>query len=82
MSFTEHFTARDFACRCGCGFGSTPEHVVDALPQLLEAARLTLGRPIGVSSGCRCARHNAASGGVATSAHVRAGSRAGSSLSR
>jgi len=71
MSFTEHFTERDFACKDGCGYGTHPDDVVTELPQLLEAARLTLGRPIYVTSGCRCAKHNEAEGGKPTSAHTR-----------
>lgn len=85
MSYSEHFTAKDFACRCGCGYGSRPEDCSDERTQLLEATRSAIGRPIVLTSGNRCPRHNLAVGGTTNSSHLRgtaADCRARSALER
>lgn len=63
---TPHFSLAELSCRCGCGGHPTnPE-----LFRLLEATRLLYGRPINITSGFRCAAHNAAVGGATFSAHL------------
>lgn len=64
---SQHFTADEFRCRCGCN-----QVVVNArLIALLEAMRTHAGgRPIVITSGYRCPAHNAAVGGKPNSAHV------------
>lgn len=64
---SRHFSRREFACKCGCGYDT-----VDAeLLALCEAVRGIEGAPLTPNSGCRCARHNAAVGGAASSQHLR-----------
>lgn len=61
-----HFKLHEFACPCGCGYnGPHPQLVV-----ALDMAREKLGRPMSISSGCRCPAHNQEVGGVDSSAHV------------
>lgn len=67
-----HFTAEEFACRCGCGLGLQPGDVSPDLLELLEQVRaLAGGLPLRITSGLRCAAHNAAVGGVERSTHCR-----------
>lgn len=63
-----HFHLREFACHCGrCPVVLiSPTHLA-----LLQQLRNALKRPITVTSGHRCAKHNAAVGGVADSQHPR-----------
>ncbi len=67
---SEHFSASEFACQCGCGFGTNPGDVSEDLLWLLEDMREELERPIVITSGCRCKYHNGAVGGVVNSRHV------------
>lgn len=55
MPVPRFFEAWEFACRCGCG----ADQVSAALIARLEAARALWGSPIYVTSGRRCAAHNA-----------------------
>ncbi len=66
----EHFTRAEFECKCGqyCdGFPAEPE---EQLIRLAEQVRTHFGKPVTVSSGVRCTRHNANVGGVANSRHL------------
>lgn len=64
----EHFKKSEFACKCGCGF----DEVDLKLVRLLEDIREHFGRkPLYISSGCRCAKHNKEVGGVQGSRHVQ-----------
>ncbi|MEG6616757.1 D-Ala-D-Ala carboxypeptidase family metallohydrolase [Peptococcaceae bacterium 1198_IL3148] len=64
---SEHFSELEFACRC-CG----QVRVNVKLITLLEQLRTRLGaRPIMVTSGYRCPKHNRAVGGVKNSQHLR-----------
>jgi len=67
---SDHFSSSEFACQCGCGYGTNPGDVSPDLIQLLEEMRLYLQRPIMIRSGCRCRYHNGVVGGVAHSRHV------------
>lgn len=64
--FSANFTRAEFACRDRCGF-DTPD---PALVTGLQALRDALGKPIVITSGCRCAKHNTAEGGAKRSMHV------------
>jgi uncharacterized protein YcbK (DUF882 family) len=64
---SEHFSRSEFKCSCGCGFN----HVSLELIHLLEAIREEYGKPMRVTSGCRCYNHNDSVGGVSNSAHLR-----------
>jgi len=61
------FIASEFACHCGCGKSDiNPELVV-----MLNQARGLACQPFKINSGCRCAQHNAAVGGVSFSSHLQ-----------
>ena len=64
---TEHFSRKEFACKCGCGTGEI-NHV---LVQNLELARRDLKRPMRINSGIRCLNHNRAIGSRDTSSHIK-----------
>lgn len=68
MNLSTHFTAEEFACKCGCGFGTKPGDVDPDLLRGLEAIREAYGS-MTVVSGCRCKAHNTAVGGVPSSTH-------------
>lgn len=62
-----HFQKSEFACKCGCGYDAINYNLVS----LLEDIRAHFGEnPLIVTSGCRCATHNANVGGVQGSRHV------------
>lgn len=66
FQITENFNLREFQCPC-C-------HTVTLHPRLaasLQKLREAWGKPITVTSGYRCARHNAEAGGVPDSRHMR-----------
>jgi len=67
---SEHFDSSEFACKCGCGFGTHPGDVSSELIDLLERMREEHG-PIHITSGCRCKPYNSSVGGVSNSAHTR-----------
>ena len=72
MKLSAHFDTEEFACSCGCGFGTRAGDVNPVLLGGLEMLRaLCGGRPVMVTSGCRCAEHNAAIGGARNSEHLR-----------
>jgi len=61
-----HFKRCEFACKCGCGFD-----VVDVeLLAVLEDVREHFGFPVYITSGNRCAKHNASIGGAEHSKHT------------
>ena len=66
MSSSAHFSDQELACPC-CGVNLC----VDKLVNALEALREKIGLPITVTSGYRCAPHNAKVGGEPNSQHVR-----------
>lgn len=69
-NLSEHFTAAEFRCRCGaCAPLDPPKELIDGLERLREICG---GRPVIVTSGHRCAKHNAAVGGVSNSKHLQA----------
>lgn len=66
-NLSEHFTTREFACHCGCGFADISSELID----LLEAARYALNGAVTINCGCRCPSHNKAVGGVPGSQHIQ-----------
>lgn len=60
-----HFRLLEFQCAC-CG----RVMLVPTLLDLLEAIRAERGSPVIVTSGYRCAEHNAAVGGAPRSYHM------------
>ena len=66
------FSMNEFECHCGCRMpDSARANIVALVEQVLDPARERYGKPVCVNSGYRCARHNAAVGGVANSQHLR-----------
>ena len=65
---SEHFSRKEFACKCGCGFDTVD---VEAL-LVLEDLRSHFNRSVTVNSGCRCIIHNIKEGGSSGSTHVKA----------
>ena len=61
-----NFSAAEMQCRCGCGACDMSEAFMDALQTL----RVTIQRPLVVTSGFRCAAHNEAVGGAPNSYHL------------
>ncbi len=68
---TPHFSRFEFACRgVDCCGASAPIHPL--LVESLEALRKRIGKPLKISSGFRCRRHNARVGGSPRSLHTLA----------
>ena len=56
----KHFTEKEFACKCGCGFCKPHPQLIAGLEKLREKLSAYTGRdtPIIINSGCRCKKHN------------------------
>lgn len=67
---TEHFNIREFQCKgtdCGC-----QETLHDpALSEYLQQIRSHFGKPLRITSGYRCDKHNQAVGGAPSSRHTK-----------
>ena len=64
---SEHLYVREFSCRCGCCLCDP----TDRLLTLFEKVRAVLGVKMHITSGQRCAEHNARIGGASGSQHVK-----------
>lgn len=62
----KYFKQSEFACKCGCGVSEMNETLI----RVADRTREHFGKPIRVSSGRRCAKHNAKVGGVSNSRHI------------
>lgn len=60
------FKISEFECKCGCGNSDVSEGLIVRL----ELLRRILGRPIVITSGRRCVRHNGDVGGSPVSRHM------------
>lgn len=66
-----HFSAREFACKCGGRYsGCRRIWTTRAALQLAERIRRIKDRPFTPVSGCRCTQHNRAVGGATQSKHL------------
>lgn len=66
MMISKNFARFEFACHCNCGADT-----IDAgLIKVLQEIRDHFGKPVTVTSGVRCIRHNARVGGVSNSQHL------------
>lgn len=63
---SKYFSRNEFACKDGCKKDDIDFAVVYDLTDIREA----FGRPIKVTSGCRCEKHNAIEGGKPDSSHL------------
>jgi len=62
-----HFSKHEIACRCGgCGF----DDINPALLYVLEAVREHFGKPVTITSGCRCEHWNRLQKGSQYSQHL------------
>lgn len=65
-----NFSRDEFACECGCGRGLEIGDIDPGLIVHLEGMRAEIGRPMFITSGCRCPQHNKDVGGVENSVHT------------
>lgn len=65
----KHFRPQEFTCKCrgGCDH---PVVISMGLVSKLDKIRELIGKPITITSGTRCERHNRSVGGKARSAHL------------
>jgi uncharacterized protein YcbK (DUF882 family) len=63
---TEHFSEKEFACKCGCNKGLISQELVTKL----EEIRVKFGKVMKVTSGVRCLKHNWDIGSRNTSSHI------------
>ena len=64
---TNNFSAKEFACRCGCGFQDINLGLVD----ILQNVRDNYPHPLIITSGFRCPEHNRNGGGSPESSHLK-----------
>ncbi len=64
---SKNFSKSEFACKCGCGYCKPDARLVERLEKFRE---LCGGKPLHINSGCRCEKHNKASGGSPKSQHL------------
>jgi len=66
MLNNKYFKRKEFECKCGCGFAAVDTELLKVLTDVRE----TFGVPLVITSGNRCAKHNANIGGAPNSSHV------------
>lgn len=64
---SKNFSRSEFECKCGCGEAEVSPFLIEVLQRLRDV----LGVKITVTSGRRCAAHNAAVGGAKNSQHLQ-----------
>jgi len=63
----ENFAEQEFACKCGCkAVDMRPDFIIS-----LQSARNRSSTKFTITSGYRCAKHNATVGGRTTSSHLK-----------
>lgn len=65
-----YFTKQEFSCKCGRYCSGDPAEMQEGIVRAAEKVRSYFGAPATVSSGLRCAQHNANVGGVSNSRHL------------
>ena len=63
---SKNFQRAEFGCGCGCGYDDIDSKLVEKL----QCLRDLIGKPIIVTSGCRCKMYNLHIGGVSNSPHL------------
>lgn len=63
---SEFFRIDEYKCRCGCGLCSMHDNALKSLDKI----RTIYGKPMAITSGCRCEKHNKEVGGAKSSAHL------------
>ena len=64
---SDHFTKKEFDCKCNCGTGEISMTLVNNL----EKSRVEYGKPMRINSGIRCLEHNRKIGSRDTSSHIK-----------
>lgn len=65
-----HFSKSEFRCQCGGRYcNGYPADISPKLINILERLRAYFGKPIKITSGLRCSRHNANVNGASNSKH-------------
>lgn len=68
----KHFQKSEFACKCGGRYcDGYPAEVSETLAVGLDTLREYCGKPVIISSGLRCEKHNVNVGGVVSSWHKK-----------
>ena len=67
---SSYFSSKEFACKCGCGFGTLETDIAPELIFALHILRQSLNIPFVVTSGARCVNHNTNQGGKPKSTHL------------
>lgn len=66
MKYNRFFDSRGsdkkLECSCGCGFGTKPGDVDEAVILLVTCARIHFGKPVIITSGPRCRKYNLSEG--------------------
>ena len=66
----KYFKKSEFKCQCGGKYcNGYPADISPKLIDILEKLRTYFGKPITITSGLRCKKHNAEVGGVSNSQH-------------
>lgn len=65
----KYFKKSEFACKCGKHCNGYPTDMKEGVVKVADRARAHFGAAATVSSGLRCAQHNANVGGVSNSRH-------------
>lgn len=61
----KYFKRKEFACKCGCGFDAVDVELLELCTMIREH----FGKPMTITSACRCESHNAKVGGAKSSQH-------------
>ena len=68
MKSNRYFKFKEFACKCGkCK--TKPDDIRSELIAVLTLVRMHFNRPVTITSGYRCLKHNGAVGGAPKSKH-------------
>jgi len=70
---SKYFSAKEFACADGCGFGMKDDDIAPNLVHFLHTIRAKLAVPFYITSGARCEKHNKAVDGGMRSTHLPGG---------
>lgn len=62
----QYFKRKEFACKCGCGTATVDAELLEVITDVREH----FGKPVIITSGHRCAKHNANVGGAKASKHL------------
>lgn len=62
----KYFKRREFACKCGCGTSTVDAELLTVITDVREH----FGKPVVITSGHRCEKHNRNVGGAKASVHL------------